>query len=199
MSNPSPRLCQDIPLSGLSLNNGRWWQGIKVQSWDIQQTLTTSVVITSPWAVSSASRLSHGTVSEDRLVTSEGGAPHSGAFGDSQEGEAEGPGQTRPFCEESVVHITAFEEMYLEREDHISVQLCWQPAVGPGVSHHANHIYEQGGWCGWKDLNLDSRSCAPQLSGLGLTGWLHNPLLLRMLQPAAPLHVLDCVRLWLAW
>ena len=45
----------------------------------------------------------------------------------------------------SLVHITAFEEMYLEREDHISVQLCWQPAVGPGVSHHANHIYEQGG------------------------------------------------------
>lgn len=161
-----------------------------MQSWDIQQTLTTSVVITSPWALLSASQLSHGTMSEDRLVTSEGGAPHSGAFGGSQVGEAEGPGQACPFCEESVVRITAIEEMYLEHEDHISVQLCWQPAVGPGVSHHADHMYEQGGWHGWKDLNLDSRSCAPQLRGLDLTGWLHNPLLLRMLQPTAQLHAL---------
>lgn len=63
----------------------------------------------------------------------------------SQVGEAEGPGQTSPLCEESVVHIAALEEMYLEHEDHISVQLCWQPAVGPGVSHHTGHIYEQGG------------------------------------------------------
>ena len=60
-------------------------------------------------------------------------------------GRGRGAGQTSPFCEESVVHIPAFEEVDLEGEDHISAQLCWQPAVGPGGSRHTDHIYEQGG------------------------------------------------------
>ena len=116
-----------------------------MQSWDIQQTLTTSLGITSQWALLSANQSSHGTMSEERLVTSEARASHSGTFRNESSGRGRGPGQTSPLCDESVVHIAALEEMYLEREDHISVQFCWQPAVGPGVSHHTGHIYEQGG------------------------------------------------------
>lgn len=84
--------------------------------------------------------------------------------------------QASPSCNESVVHIIAFKKMYLKNEDHIPAHFCWYPAVAPGERHYRGRIHEGEGGHGWKDQELDSRSCTPWLCNLDLTGWLYNPL-----------------------
>ena len=60
--------------------------------------------------------------------------------------EAAGPGWASPSYDEFVFTSDIFCCFWgtdLENEDHIPAQYCWQPAVGPWVSHYAGHIYEE--------------------------------------------------------
>lgn len=61
-----------------------------------------------------------------------------------QENQVPHPDPVMSLCSHPV-SFTAFEKMYLENEDHMPAQFCWQPAMGPWVSHYVAYIYE-GAW-----------------------------------------------------